>query len=58
MDIDIGMLVVLGLIALGIVAMLTGNDGELLAKIVDYLAGVAIGAGVSLARAKMKTPEA
>lgn len=43
MEWTIGHFIVIALIILGLAAMLTGNDGALLERIIDWLIGLGLG---------------
>jgi len=53
--IGIGFVVAGCVTVIACVAMVTGHDGALMQRIVDVLAGIAIGAGVGVAEAKTST---
>lgn len=54
MKFGIGHMIVAALTALGIVAMVTGHNGELLKNIVLYIAGLGTGSVVAVAEEKRK----
>lgn len=56
-EIGIGELIVIGLVLIAIIAMLTGNDGVLLAKIVDWLTGIGIGSMATALERKSGKPK-